>query len=88
VALTGRSAEASAVYRLLAIQLLAQAVRDARSKNRLISEDALQWLNSPEARHLALLLGARYFQWMLGPEPVTRKDLPVKKRDTYFKGAV
>lgn len=71
--------------RFLAMQLLLQAVRDAKFGERPWDrESALQWLNTPEARGIAGALGLR---WGRSRTILTENDLPERVRGTYFRGA-
>lgn len=67
--------------KMLVIQVFAQAIRDARCRNPRMQHMALNWLNSAEARELAMLLGV---EW--GVDRITTNDLPGRARNTYFEG--
>lgn len=70
--------------RVLAMQLLLQAVRDAKyAKEPFEREAALSWLNAPEGRGIASALNLR---WGSRNQPITEQDLPVRVRGTYFRG--
>jgi hypothetical protein len=70
--------------RTLATQLLLQAVRDARcGETPWVRDEALQWLNSPEARAIARAFNLR---WGRNNQPLTAADLPTRVRGTYFHG--
>ena len=84
--LTGRvRADPVAInLRILAMQLLLQAVRDARStRSRRKKSAALLWLNTPEARGSA---EAFNLQFGRRGQPITEQDLPARVRGTYFRG--
>lgn len=69
--------------KLIAAQVLGQAMRDARSSNPRVRDDALCWLNTPEARALVEGCGVR---WGVGLAQITLKDLPSRIRNTSFPG--
>lgn len=70
--------------RILAMQLLLQAVRDAKySRHPWEREDALRWLNTDEAREIAVAFSLR---WGRRGQPITEQDLPARVRGTYFRG--
>lgn len=69
--------------RLLAIQLLVQAVRDVKGTEPQLQQAALRWLNSEEAREIALALGLR---WAASGKEITANALAPQRRNTYFRG--
>lgn len=79
----GHSAPAVDGIKVLAIQVLAQAVRDARCRNPRQQRDAILWLNTPEGRDLAGALGVE--RWRNKRE-ITCRDLPGQVRFTWFDG--
>lgn len=69
--------------RQLAIQLLVQAVRDVKGREPHLQQAALRWLNSDDARELALALGLR---WAASGKKITADALAPARRNTYFRG--
>lgn len=70
--------------RILAMQLLLQAVRDAKwGATHWQREDALRWLNTDDARSIA---GAFNLRLGRSGQPLTADDLPSRVRGTYFRG--
>lgn len=70
--------------RFLAMQLLLQAVRDARwGETPWVREEAMHWLNTPEGRGIVNAFGLR---WGQRDQPITEQDLPERLRGTYFRG--
>lgn len=68
---------------VLLIQVFAQAVRDARGCNERNRNMALAWLNEPLVRENADVLG---IEWGVGLAQITTRDLPSRRRDTWFAG--
>lgn len=81
--LTGCSGPGIDGVKVLAIQVLAQAVRDARCRNPRLQHDAIDWLNTPEGRGLADALGVK--RWR-NKQRITWGDLPGQVRFTWFLG--
>ena len=69
--------------RQLAIQLLVQAVRDAKGRQPQLQEAALRWLNSDEGREIAVALGLR---WAASGKEITADCLHGQRRNSYFRG--
>ena len=66
---------------LLLIQVFAQAIRDVRSSDPRVRDDALDWLNAPETHELAQELG---IDWGVQLARITRGKMP--QRHTRFAG--
>lgn len=87
--LTGRSVPELPPVRLLAIFMVAQAVRDAqtlpRSGGTYRRDHALHWLNSREGRGIAGALG---LPWADQPQHLRAGDLPPARQVKAFWGDV